>query len=293
MVGSEKSSMSEVKRPVLRYHGGKWMLAPWIIEYMPAHRVYTEPFGGAGSVLMRKPRAQMVEIYNDLDSEVGNVFRILRDPTLSAELERMLRLTPYSRVEFDLSYEPANNHLEQARRTIVRAFLGFGSDSSSGAKTGFRANGNRQCTHPSRDWVNYPGAIENFTERLQGVVLENRDACEIITQHDARTTLHYCDPPYVHSTRSTAVLREGKGYRHEMSDDDHIHLAETLHAVEGMVILSGYANDLYDKELFADWSRIERSAHADGALDRIEVLWLNSACVQALENQTIQHRMFA
>jgi DNA adenine methylase len=285
--------MSEVKRPVLRYHGGKWMIAPWIIEFMPEHRVYTEPFGGAASVLMRKPRAQMVEVYNDLDREVVNVFRVLRDPDKAEELCRLLTLTPYARVEFEESYLPADNEIEQARRTIVRAFLGFGSDSASGALSGFRANGNRQNTHPSRDFVNYPKAIESFTERLEGVVIECRDACEVIAQHDAPTTLHYCDPPYVHAVRSAAVVRDGKGYRHEMTDDDHAALAETLRAAKGMAIVSGYANGLYDRELFHDWHRFERKALADGGLERTEVVWLNDACVKALEDQSRQRRMFA
>ena len=249
--------------------------------------------GGAGSVLMRKPRAQMVEIYSDLDGEIANVFRVLRDQSKAAELKRLLQFTPYARAEFEESYLPAENPVEQARRTIVRAFMGFGSDSSSGAKTGFRANGNRQTMHPANDWSNYPAHIDSFTERLQGVVIETRDALEIIAQHDAPSTLHYCDPPYVHAARSTAVVRAGKGYRHEMSNDDHTALATALRGVTGMAIVSGYANDLYDRELFSDWSRFERKALADGALDRTEVVWLNDACMQALQVQTRQKVMFA
>ena len=282
-----------VARPVLRYHGGKWMLAPWIIEHMPSHRVYTEAFGGAASVLMRKPRAHFVEIYNDLDSEICNVFRVLRQQESAQTLQHLLTITPFSREEFETSYEQTNDPIEQARRTIVRSFMGFGSDSASGAKTGFRANGNRQGSHPSRDWVNYPANLQYFTQRLREVVIESRPAIEVISQHDAPTTLHYCDPPYVLETRSKHVTRDGKGYRHEMTNEQHAQLAEVLKKAKGMVLVSGYANDLYDRELFPDWVRVERQALADGALERTEVLWMNAACAAALESQEKQKRMFA
>ncbi|GAA5786100.1 DNA adenine methylase [Chitiniphilus shinanonensis] len=265
----------------MRYHGGKWLLAPWIIQHFPEHRVYTEAFGGAGSVLLRKARARLVEVYNDLDGEVVNLFRVLRDPHAAERLAQLLTSTPYARAEFDESYIPADEPVEQARRTVVRSFLGFGSDAASGAMTGFRANGNRQCTHPSRDWINYPSAIQAFTDRLAGVVIECRQAVDIIQQHDAPQTLHYVDPPYVHDTRSAAVTRSGKGYRHEMSDDDHRNLARVLRECAGMVVVSGYSGPLY-AELYAGWETSQRSTHADGGLDRVETLWLNPACSQAL-----------
>jgi DNA adenine methylase len=269
-------------RPILRYHGGKWMLAPWIIQHFPAHRVYTEAFGGAGSILMRKDRAQLVEVFNDLDGEIVSLFRVLRDPLLSARLATLLRLTPYAREEFEGSYAPSDDQVEQARRTVIRAFQGFGSDSASGAATGFRANGNRQTAHPAKDWTNYPAAVAAFCHRLQGVVIENRPAIEIILQQDGPQALHYCDPPYVHETRSDAVVKTaGKGYRHEMTEADHRELARVLRECEGMVILSGYPGGLYD-ELYAGWEISSRSTHADGGLDRTEVLWLNKACSRAL-----------
>lgn len=267
--------MSTPSRPVLRYHGGKWILAPWIISHFPPHRVYTEAFGGAASVLMRKPRSYG-EVYNDLDGEIVNLFRVLRGEN-AAELIRLLRLTPFAREEFEESYEPAPEPLEQARRTVVRSFMGFGSDSASGAQCGFRGNSNRSGTTPAHDWVNYPPALARLVERVQGVVVECRDANLVVQQHDSPDTLHYVDPPYPHSTRKKATLRTGKGYRHEMSDDDHRVLAGTLHGLSGMVVLSGYPCELYDRELYPDWHRIERTAHADGALKRIEVLWLNPA----------------
>lgn len=273
--------MSAPTRPVLRYHGGKWMLAPWILSFFPAHRVYVEPFGGAASVLMRKPRTPFCEVLNDLDGEVVSLFRVLRDEVTAMELSRQLALTPYAREEFALSYLAAADPVEQARRTVVRAFMGFGSDSSSGAMTGFRSNGNRQSTHPASDWSNYPRAVRNFTARLQRVVIECRPAEEIIGQHDGPGTLFYCDPPYSHSTRSGNSVRTGKGYRHEMTDEDHRRLAAVLRGVEGMVVLSGYACELYDLELYPEWERHERDHLADGARPRTEVVWLNPACSEA------------
>lgn len=146
------------KRPIVRYHGGKWKLAPWITSHFPAHRVYVEPFGGGGSVLIRKPRSY-AEVYNDLDHEIVNVFRVARDR--GAELQRALELTPFSRDDFILSYEPADDPLEQARRTIARSFMGFGSAAACGEISGFRANSSRSGTTPVRlydEGKSFPGA---------------------------------------------------------------------------------------------------------------------------------------
>lgn len=268
---------SAPSRPVLRYHGGKWRLAPWIIQHFPPHRVYVEPFGGAASVLMRKPRSY-AEVYNDLDGEIVNLFRVLRSDRAD-ELVRLLRLTPFARAEFVLSYEPDDDPVEQARRTVVRSFMGFGSNAHNQA-TGFRANSNRSHTTPAHDWRNYPDAMETMVERLRGVTIEHRDAREVIAQHDSPETLHYVDPPYPFGTRN-----RGPDYAHEMSDDDHRALADVLRRAQGMVVLSGYACDLYDVELYPDWQRVEKAALTDGARKRTEVLWLNEAAASRAMTQ--------
>lgn len=121
-------------RPLLRYHGGKWKPAPWIISHMAEHKTYVEPFGGGGSVLIRKPRAY-AEVYNDLDEDVVNLFRVARDR--GEELRQALALTPFARGEFDISYDETADTLERARRMIVRSFQGFGSAAASGERTGF------------------------------------------------------------------------------------------------------------------------------------------------------------
>lgn len=259
--------MNAPSRPVLRWHGGKWMLAPWIISQMPAHRVYVEPFGGAASVLMRKPRSY-AEVYNDLDDEVVNLFRVLRSHQADRLLE-LLRLTPFAAAEFADAYQATDSDLERARRTVIKSFMGFGSNGVH-RPTGFRQNSNRSGTTPARDWKNYPDALAAIVDRLQGVVLLNRDAREVMSAHDSPETLHYVDPPYVFETRSDT----GADYAHELSDDQHIELLHFLRGLKGSVILSGYPHHIYDQTL-SGWTRIERAALADGARKRVEVLWCN------------------
>jgi len=256
-------------RPVLRWHGGKWILAPWVISQMPAHRVYVEPFGGAASVLMRKPRSY-AEIYNDLDDDVVNLFRVLRSER-AARLIDQLKLTPFAATEFADAYAQSDDPIERARRLVVRSFMGFGSNGVH-KKTGFRSNSNRSGTTPARDWVNYPDALAATVDRLRGVVVLNRDAREVMSAHDGPDTLHYVDPPYVFETRADA----SHDYAHEMTDADHTSLLAFLKTLKGKVMISGYPSDIYDSAL-SSWRRVARRALADGASPRTEVLWMNWA----------------
>lgn len=278
---------SSPPRPLLRYHGGKWRLAPWIVGHFPPHRVYVEPFGGAASVLLRKPRAY-AEVYNDLDGQVVALFRLLRDPAQAARLIEALRLTPFARDEWKSAYAPSADPVEAARRMIVRSFMGFGADSiNADLSTGFRSNSNGSNKTPAVEWHNYPDSLARVVDRLRGVVVENRYAVEVMAQHDGPETLHYLDPPYVGATRGRNGRRRGGTYhvyRHEMDDDDHRALAAALRGLEGMVVLSGYRSPLYDA-LFGDWQRVEKRALAAGARARVECLWLNPAAVAALPSR--------
>lgn len=270
--------MSAPTRPLLRWHGGKWLQAPHIIARFPDHRVYVEPFGGAWSVGFRKPRTY-AEVWNDLDGELVNLFRVLRSGRAS-ELPELLRHTPFSRDEFYEAYELAEDPVERARRLIVRSFMGHGSDGASGQyRTGFRANSNRSGSTPAVDWINLPDSLELAVERLRGVVIENRPALQVMATHDGIDTLHYVDPPYLHETRARTHRRADNGgvYRHELTDDEHRVLLAHLRSLKGMVVLSGYPSAIYDQAL-QGWTRIDRAALADGALPRTECLWLNPAC---------------
>ena len=262
----------EVKRPPMRYHGGKWKLAPWIIGHFPQHRVYVEPFGGGASVLIRKPRSY-AEVYNDRWGDVVNVFQVIRDH--GEKLRELLYLTPFSRDEFEQTSEPSDDPIERARKTIYRSMAGFGSAAVNGKyATGFRANSNRSGTTPARDWFNYPEHVQSFVDRFRGVVIENRDAWAVMQHQDTPETLHYVDPPYVHETRN--MVRGNAAYEVEMTNDQHIELLNNLKTLDGMVVLSGYRCDLYDSAL-GDWTRIDREAKADGAKSRVESLWLSKS----------------
>lgn len=311
--------MSKPTRPVLRWHGGKWKVFPWVVQHFPQHRIYVEPFGGAGSMLLRKDRAY-AEVYNDLDSEVVNVFRVLRHPEQGGALVAALRLTPYAREEFTDANAATEEPVERARRLVIRSFMGFGSNAHSSSETakktgfrshsrvkttlqvtseagyrstGFRANSSRSGTTPAHDWAHYPEALQFIIERLAGVTIENRDAMEVMAQHDAADTLHYVDPPYLPETRSPAnkYYLKHRMYRHELTVDDHHKLLAFLCGLKGMVVLSGYPHSMYDDAL-PGWRRETFETHADGARPRTEVLWINPACAAALDRQRAQPSLF-
>lgn len=275
----------KIKAPVLRYHGAKFRLAPWIIGFFPEHVRYVEPFGGAAGVLLQKERCY-AEIYNDLDDDVSNFFRVLRDPESREKLIQECVLTPYARSEFDLAWQPSDDPIERARRLCIRAQMGFGSAGASKGTTGFRIDTKRQYGTAQHLWAKFPSALADAGCRLSGVLIENRPAIDVIRQHDGPQTLHFVDPPYVLSTR--ALQANGRGYyRHEMTDEDHADLIDALLELEGYVVLSGYRSELYDSKLAA-WERYETTARISagrGTAIRTEVVWINKSCAAALANR--------
>jgi len=258
---------------IIRYFGGKVLMANKIIGLFPAHDAYIEPYAGGAAVLLAKPRSKL-EIYNDLDGDVVNLFRVLRDHRDA--LAEAVALTPFARAEHELAYLPTEEPIERARRTLIRSHFGFGSNGMH-KPTGFRAAGLRSGRLPVHNWTDIPASIRETAERLRGVVIENRPAVQIMATHDSPTALFYVDPPYLHETRDRTSR-----YAHEMTEADHAAMLKALLGLRGRVILSGYASPLYDDTL-AEWRRIEIKAYADGKRDRVEVLWLNFADRLAIE----------
>lgn len=271
-----------ITRPALRYHGAKFRLAPWVMQFFPVHRCYVEPFGGAAGVLLQKQRSY-AEVYNDLDGDIVNFFQVLRDPHSRSRLEELLMLTPYARSEFEQAWAPSADSIERARRTAIRAQMGFGSAGATKGITGFRIDTKRAYGTAQQLWAEYPETISIVGKRLAGVLIENRPAIDVMQQHDAPTTLHFVDPPYVLGTR--VLQAGGKGYyRHEMSDEDHAELLAVLLELDGMVVLSGYETDLYCAAL-TEWKTFSTSSRISagrGTAIRKEVVWINPACANAL-----------
>lgn len=274
-----------ITAPVISYHGGKFRLANWVIDHFPPHQVYVEPFGGAAGVLMQKPRSHG-EVYNDLDGDIVNLFRVLQGTESRAALTELLILTPYARDEFDLAWEHTDEPVERARRTVIRAQMGFGSAGASKGTTGFRIDCYRQYGTAQQLWARYPEQLATIGQRLAGVLIENRPAVDIMLGHDTPNALHYVDPPYMHDTRVRGA-QKGRYYRHEMDDAQHAELLATLNSLQGMVVLSGYPSELYAKAL-EGWTMNTTSARISagrGGDTRTECLWINPACMDALHSR--------
>ncbi len=269
-----KARTSKKKRLAFGWYGGKFSHLDWLLPLLPETRQYCEPFGGSAAVLINRKPAE-VETYNDLDGDVVNFFRVLRER--KAELVEAIGLTPFSREEFALACEPPSlqiSDFERARRFFVRARqvrTGLAQTASLGRWANCRNTSRAGMSGVVSRWLGSVEQLPDIAERLLRVQIENRPALEVIQLYDDPDTLFYCDPPYVHGTRGDA-----KAYGFEMSDAAHRELADCLHQVRGRVALSGYRSPLYD-ELYSDWHRIDAPPKLCHSIkkERSEALWVN------------------
>lgn len=263
-----------IKHPVMRYHGGKFRLAKWVVSFFPEHKCYVEAFSGAASVLIQKPRSY-AEVYNDLDLDVVNLFKVLRDPKGNERLRELCALTPYHRDEFKLAFEKCEDSIEMARRMVVRATMGFGSASATAGTSGFRTDTKRKYATAQHLWASYPDNLRLVGERLSGVLIENKPAIEVMKKHDAIDTLHYCDPPYVPETR----IPGNRCYAHEMAIEDHENFLVEAKKLTGSVIISGYETELYN-DILTGWEKHQKKSRISagrGTGVRTETLWIKIA----------------
>lgn len=250
-------------KAILKYPGGKWRIADWIISYFPEHKVYCESFFGSGACFFNKPPSY-IETINDMNSDIVNLFRVCRD--YPEELARTINLTPFARDEFISCNTPSDNPIEQARRTIVRYHQSFGtSNSSKNSWRNVQTYGGPRC---ATMWNYLPDVVVKCCERLKDAQIENTDALTLIERYNDEKTLIYLDPPYLQNLRKRNI------YKCEMSDEQHIEMLKLIKKSKSKIIISGYDNELYNSELF-NWVTVEKETTAQMGLKRIEKLWMN------------------
>jgi DNA adenine methylase len=259
-------------RAVFRYPGSKWGLADWIISLFPPgyeKMVYLEAFLGSGAVFFNiNPGA--VETINDLDGDIVNLFRVLRERP--EELKRHLSLTPYSREEYDRSFELCEDPVERARRYMVRTTQAIGAKMDG--KCGWRNHKQMKIGGTACKWAGICDTIDMAAGRLRGdtthlVQIEHMDAFRLIERYDNPDVLMYLDPPYVRSSR-----RSGRLYRYEMDDDGQRRLLDLVLHSRANIVLSGYQSALYEEAL-QNWHKFTKMSQTTSTEKAEEYVWIN------------------
>ncbi len=283
----------------LKWHGGKYYLRNWIVGLMPPHLHYVEPFfGGGGILLARDPNRDWMavgnqkltaaeqgssEVVNDLHGELINFWRVLQDAEHFEGFRQRIEVTPFSEAEFDRALElsqtqDSDRELSPVERAVQFFILarqsrqGLMRDFATLSRNRTRSRINEQASA----WLNVVQGLSDVHQRLRGIVILNQNATDVIRKQDGDKTLFYCDPPYVHETRATT----GE-YAFEMTEAEHMKLLDTLSAIQGKFMLSGYPSDLYTKwERQHSWNRHEFQIDNKAASGKVkekktECLWCN------------------
>ncbi|MFD1362749.1 DNA adenine methylase [Lentibacillus salinarum] len=260
---------------ILKYPGSKWKMANWIIAHMPEHTTYLEPFFGSGAIFFKKHPSQ-IETINDMNGHVTNLFRIIRNQP--DKLARLIEFTPFSRKEYDESYQLTGDPVEDARRFLVRCWQAIGTKMNN--KTGWRSLISLNGPNVTREWGSLPERIIVVSNRLKKAQIENQPAEKLIRRYRREEVLIYADPPYVSDTRTN------QHYAQEMNEEDHKKLLDILNEHPGPVLLSGYDHPLYNEKL-KYWSREQKYVAAENGATRTEVLWINPVAAEQISQPTL------
>lgn len=219
-----------------------------------------------------------MEVYNDLNDSIVNVFRVLRDKEKAEELQRRLLYTPYSRSEFYAAYtnNGGDDDIERARKVIVRSQMAVGSAGATRkSRAGFLSLVSQDV---GGSYNKYRNSLENFVRRLECVVIENIDAIRLIGLYDHESTLFYCDPPYMPDTWNR---NDGNHVYADFSyrEQDHENLCKKLNEIKGVAVVSGYDNDLYN-DLLHGWRKESIQTTNQRAETRTEVIWISPNCTE-------------
>ncbi len=247
---------------ILNYPGSKWRLAEQIIDLIPEHTTYLEPFFGSGAVFFSKDPST-VETINDLDQRVVNFFRVCREQP--EKLVYAVNMTPHSRYEQQHAREIVQDPLEMARLFLIDSWQSIGGVQRH--HTGWRSNIDK-IGGKLQEWNEIDDRIWDVAERLKHAQIENQDALKLLRRYNRKDVCAYVDPPYVLNTR------KGRLYQTELGDERQEELLAILNDFKGSVILSGYESELYNQKL-AEWHKIYFDANAEAGQSRNEVIWCN------------------
>lgn len=253
---------------VLKYPGSKWKIATQLVELIPPHHSYVEPYFGSGAVLFTKAPSA-IETVNDLDGEVVNLFRCIQQD--SERLARLVMTTPFSREVYDRQFEPDNSYASRYQRAaglLIQCWQGHGFR-TTGAKVGWKNDVvGRERSYALWNWYRLPEWIIEIAERLRKVQIECRPALEVIQRFDYPNVFMYIDPPYLLGTRIA------KQYRHEMTDVDHKELLQVIVQSKAKIMISGYESNLYNEYLHG-WHKEYFTSCAEYGKPRQEVVYMN------------------
>ena len=260
-------------RPIIKYHGGKFYLSPWIISLFPENyreMTYVEPYCGGANVLLNKEKS-LIEVINDLDKDVVNIYRALRDEP--KEIIRRLNLCKYCEETFYRATKKTqfDDYLDNAVNEFILRRMSRG-----GLKKAFAWSERLRGGKPGdvNAWETALKSLPSLAERLEEVHIFDFAALDVIKTFNSERTLLYCDPPYLQDTRISKTV-----YSYEMSIDDHIELAHSLNNFNGKVLISSYPSPLYNK-LYKGWN-IEKKKIANNASQKktkdkkVEIIFRN------------------
>lgn len=259
-------------RPIIKYPGSKWKIARQLVELIPEHHSYVEPYAGSLAVLFSKPPSP-IETVNDLDSDVTNLFRCIQQD--SERLARLVMTTPFSRETYEQQYEGPEqaryaSRFQRAAGFLVKCWQGHGFR-TNGYKVGWKNDvQGRERAYALWDWYHLPEWIIDIAERLRMVQIENRPALEVIERFWYKNVFMYLDPPYVIGSRSS----KQKQYKHEMTDADHEELLKLILQSPAKIMVAGYETEMYNDYLHG-WEKRSFPGAAEGGTTRTEVIWMN------------------
>jgi DNA adenine methylase len=240
--------VGEGMRSPITYFGGKGLLVKKLLQFIPKHQTYVEVFGGACWLLFAKSPSP-VEVYNDINGDIVNLFRVIRDPEKFKEFHRQVSLIPYSREEFNYYYNlNPQNDIERAVKTFIvfRQSIGGIGDCGWGYSV---ERSRRKMAGTVSMYLSIIDELPLIHQRLFRVQIENDDFRKVIPRYDYEDAFFYCDPPYIPEMR-----RQGK-YEYEMTLEDHKDLIELLLSIKGSAMLSCYYHSIYEPLIKAGWQR--------------------------------------